>query len=169
MRVLIALLVLLTSLVAYSQDVVQTKDGVVFYELKDSANGSKSQLYTKAKVWIAKAAGSAKDVIQMDDPNAGTLIGKGYFNIRTTGLGAATWPCYCTITIDCRDQKYRIQLSNFYYMGGEIKHSIDQVYSNYSKGKMKAANGNFLRAVDKGSMDLMADVSAAMKDAKDDF
>lgn len=169
MRTLIATALLLIAFNLHAQDIVQTKDGYVFYQLLDSASATKGQLYSKARTWLAKAATSAKDIIQMDDANAGTLIGKGFFNIHTTGLGAATWPCYCTITIDCRDQKYRMQLSNYYYMGGDFKHSIDQVYESYSKGKMKASNSNFLKAVDRGSKDLMADFAHAMKDTKDDF
>lgn len=169
MKKLTVVVLLLTALHVRSQDIVQTKDAVVFYELRDSTAGTKDQLYSKAKAWVAKVAASAKEVIQMDDPHAGTLVGKGYFNVRTTGLGAANWPCYCTMTIDCRDQKFRIQLSNFYYMGGEYKHSIDQVYDNYSKGKSKAANGNMLKAVDKGASDLMSAFASAMKSVKDDF
>lgn len=166
---------LLTALIiicipSFGQEIISTKNDVVFYEGKDSASGTKSELYSKAKVWLAKTAASAKDAIQLDDANAGTLIAKGFFNVRTTGLGAATWDVYCTIIIDCRDQKFRIQLSDFYYTGDGIdKHSIDNVYRNYEKGKMKKANGNFLIAVDEGAKNLMASFKLSMKNKQDDF
>ncbi len=49
----------------------------VTFKVIDSVKGSQNQLYIKAYQWMANTFNSAKEVIQMQDKEAGKLIGKG--------------------------------------------------------------------------------------------
>jgi len=52
-------------------------DGKAFYEVVDSSvSGSKQELQVKAKMWMANAFKDAKKVIQLDDKDAGEVLGK---------------------------------------------------------------------------------------------
>ena len=44
-----------------------------------NSNIPASDLYTKAKLWIAENFRSANDVIQLDSPETGTIICKGIY------------------------------------------------------------------------------------------
>jgi hypothetical protein len=92
----------------YCQNELPTKDGRVFYEEVDSSViASKSQLYDRAKVWFTNSFKDSKEVIQLDDKEAGTIIGKGIFNFYR-GLT----PCFCnfSIRVDSKENKFRIQV-----------------------------------------------------------
>lgn len=154
---------------AYSQDItVPLKDDKIFYEQVDSVTGlSKDQLYTRAKLWMANAFASAKDVIQMDDKEAGLLVGKGHFNIHSTGLGSATWPCNFTISLTAKDGKYRVQLYNFTY--GQANHSMESVYEAYKKGKMKKATGAMLKEMDAQALGIVKSINQQLTTNQADF
>jgi len=76
-RLLIACLIIFPGL-AFSQPQIPTKDGKAFYEVIDSLPGiSKGDLYNKSKVWFVNTFNNAKAVLQLDDKEAGIVMGKG--------------------------------------------------------------------------------------------
>ena len=168
MRYWLTVFTILFGSASFSQDVtVPTKEGAVHYEIIDSTAGTKEVLYGKAKAWLAKTANSAKDVIQLDDLANGKLIGKAFFKIGSGGmLTSAVWPCNFIVTIDCRNDKCRLQLSEFTY--GEGKFSMDVVYADYKKGKHKSAYGPMLLGMNNQANDLLNSFVKAMG-VKDDF
>lgn len=94
-----------------SQELLPVKEGKVVFEQIDSVSGiSKNELYSRSKIWLAKEFNSAKAVTELDDKDAGQIIGKGNFVYYYSVLGSKTpWTCSFTIQIDCRDNKARIK------------------------------------------------------------
>ncbi len=67
---------------------------------------NQSELYLKSKIWFAESFKSANDVIQLDDKDAGIIIGKGSFSIRG---GSVSF----TLKIQLKDSRYKYWISNF--------------------------------------------------------
>jgi len=67
------------------------------------------QLYTSSREWFALFFKSADDVLQMDDPIAQKLIGKG--NLYIKGSSLVNWYVNLTINITCRDGRFKCDLS----------------------------------------------------------
>jgi hypothetical protein len=88
------------------------------FTLIDSVKGTKSELYIYARTWLASAFKSSKSVIEMEDKESGTIIGKGIFIHpvnsafgNQVGIDIISF----TITINTKDNKYRAVLSNFFH------------------------------------------------------
>lgn len=69
---------------------------------------TKNELYSKTKEWFAKSFKSANDVIQMDDKEAGIIIGKGNFSDRKS-CGIINF----TLKVQVKDGRYKYWFSNF--------------------------------------------------------
>jgi hypothetical protein len=84
----------------------------------DSIPASKNELYIRAKTWMSNFYRSSKSVIEMDDKDAGRIIGKAVIPWEYVFLheGCTTYIHY-TITIDVRENKVRLVLSDFYHEG----------------------------------------------------
>lgn len=78
---------------------------------------SVSEIYTAARAWFATEFNSANDVIQMDDPEKGILIGKGNFSYKAPG-GALTYSVLdgivkFTLQIQAREGRFRVTMGDF--------------------------------------------------------
>ena len=73
---------------------------------------SKNEIYSKVKEWVAINYKQAKDVIQMDDKEAGKIIVKGNFPI--TYYMNEAW-IYHTLTIEIKDGRYRYTLTDLIF------------------------------------------------------
>lgn len=74
-----------------------------------------SELYSRAKAWVATAYRSAKDVIQLDDPNAAKLIVRGNFHVAVYTNDA--WIRH-TLTVEVKDGRFRYTLTDFVFDNG---------------------------------------------------
>ncbi|NCB09029.1 MAG: DUF4468 domain-containing protein [Bacteroidia bacterium] len=79
------------------------------------------QLYTSAREWFAVTFNSANDVLQMEDPSAGKLIGKGSAHLSESyvsgkGLTAIPtsldWLSNFTIKVEIREGRYKCSISD---------------------------------------------------------
>lgn len=97
--------------ISYSFGQMPVKDGKVEYESIVDVTGTKSDLYTKAKQAIVELFFDAKSVIQMDDKEAGKLVGKGtvFCPIKVIGVSSGFYSKY-TISVEVKDNKYRLRL-----------------------------------------------------------
>src|SRR6185295_10503187 len=73
------------------------------------------ELYNRAKRWLVKEYVSAKDVIQLDDPQNGEIIGKGFFKETWQVTFYAFQPIdvYHTVTIQVKDGRFRYTINGF--------------------------------------------------------
>lgn len=95
-----------------------------FILIDTSITATKTELYTRARAWFAQEFRSGKDVLQMDDKEAGKLIGRALFAVPVNngfGMPIGESYVYYTITIDVRDNKFRCILSDFLHEKGVIQ------------------------------------------------
>lgn len=92
------------------------------FELIDTLEKTKDQLFSKATIWMATTFNSSNTVIQLKDKDAGKIIGKAKIQVNgpLNGIGQPLGYDYVdyTISIDVRDGRYRCILSDFYHEGG---------------------------------------------------
>lgn len=120
-----------------AQQELPTKDGKVYYELIDSSVGESSQLlYNKSKMWFAETFNDSKEVIQLDDKENNTIIGKGLFKFDQ---GFASYNCRFTVKIMCKDGKYRAQFYDTYLEAGTSRsvQSVEDLNERKAGGKVK--------------------------------
>jgi len=104
--ILVILLVFITTSL-FAQGELPTQNGRVVYELIDSSiTATAADLYTKAKLWFANSFNDSKSVIQIDDAENNSILGKGNFQF-TQAL--ETYVVKFTVKVDTKDNKYRAQ------------------------------------------------------------
>lgn len=88
---------------------------VVFEEVVSvDSTISKTELYFRAREWFANTFKSANDVIQMDDKEAGKIIGKGTKQYTTSFvINIYQNILYYTVNISVKDGRYKYIISNF--------------------------------------------------------
>ena len=143
------------------------RDGKVFYEYVDTCNLTKEQLYNKTKLWLANTFNDSKSVIEVDDKDAGQIVGKGNFNITYTYLmTTVTTTIFFTIKIDIKDDKYRLQLYNFL-----IKATSGErlPLEDWNNGKYKAQAKRLLPPVDENVKHLFNDYKSSINENEESF
>ncbi len=85
-------------------------DDLLYHETIAVPGKSKDELYAAAKEWFVYAYKSANNVIQLDDPANGKLIGKGTFTVPYLGELQVVRH---TVTIEVKDGKYRYFIDQF--------------------------------------------------------
>jgi opacity protein-like surface antigen len=89
---------------------------VVYTGVVAVPGATKDELYSRAREWFATNFGSAKAVLEMDDREAGKLIGNAnsQFMLVFGGILASTpMRLWRTIRVELKDGKYRYTLANF--------------------------------------------------------
>lgn len=84
-------------------------------EVVQVEGASPTALYTAARTWFATEYTSANDVIQMDDPEAGVVVGRGQFTFSTGKLMTVcyTGPVTYTIKVEVREARYKVEVTDF--------------------------------------------------------
>lgn len=100
-----------------------------YTEVVEVQGKTADQLYSSAREWFADTFNSANDVLQMDDPVAGKLIGKGFFNIvvtAKTGFGSTPiiLPVTFTMKVFVKDSVYKYEVGNI-FIGKSTPFSLD--------------------------------------------
>lgn len=85
---------------------------IVVSKVIEELSGTKEDIYVKVKSYFATAYKDAKSVIQMDDKEAGLIIGKGMFSnvySYTANLVVPVkYSAYHTLRVDVKDGRARI-------------------------------------------------------------
>lgn len=96
-----------------AQPLVTNSDGRVEYSAIVEAQGlSAEQLYQSAKEWFIRSFDNANFVIQNDDKQGGSIIGKGSYNINRQFCIDDSKVTF-VIKIDIKDGKYKYQINDF--------------------------------------------------------
>lgn len=94
---------------------------IVYTEVVEMPNVIKDALYSRAYEWFAKSFKDAKNVIQMQDKDAGKIIGKGIFdgiNVKCCmGLSSVIGYVQFTLSIYLKDGKYKYEITDFVHEG----------------------------------------------------
>lgn len=156
------------------------------FELIDTVNADKNYIYVKAHEWISKTYGSAKTVIDMQDKEAGKLIGKAQATVKIDyasmyGPLVHTDNVRYVISIDCKDGKYRCVISDFNHEGGGYGDSKYPDYGSLDKEAAYRPSASTGKPVEDRvffevknqmmyeSKALLADLKRAMHKRDDDF
>ncbi len=94
------------------ENILKSKDGkYVFEEVVSVPEATASQLYGKAKLFFANTFNSSKSVIQSDDSENNTIVGKGTIvKHEDEGFGGIYY--YFTLQIQSKEGKYRYTISD---------------------------------------------------------
>jgi hypothetical protein len=133
----------------------------------DSAN--KGQLHFRAKQFFADAFKSAQDVIQMDDKDAGILIGKAwstiYIKVLANPVPIKMW---YTVKVQSKEGRYKAEVYDISYSGdtgpsGYPEQMFDK--KNYLKanGKPREVNEKYKNETIGTVNGLLDSIQAAMK------
>ena len=83
--------------------------------VKIDSSINKATLFLNAKMFFVNEFKSAKDVIQLEDRESGTIIGKGYFTYNWD-MGKNSYvemKIWHTIKLTIKDGKYRYEITDF--------------------------------------------------------
>jgi hypothetical protein len=106
---------LLTVTIIVSLNMFCQETNLSFSKVIKTDSVGKNAIYVAVKDWLASTYKSAKDVIQMDDKEAGLLIGKGNFEYSYGGLSYACYSGYIdySIKIQVKDNRYKVEVTSF--------------------------------------------------------
>ena len=150
----ITLLLLLFSFSASAQlyDKFPFNDsGEIVYSSTIEVEGKlKEELYTSSKVFFANSFVSANDVIQMDDKDAGIIIGKGSENFRVlNGKTAVPVTLHFTLRIDIKGNRYSYAIYNLNFENAGGKFSASDLFSKKKEIEYNAAKKSAQEIVNK--------------------
>ena len=87
-----------------------------YNEVIQIENIKKDELYLRSKQFFVDVFKSAKDVIQMDDKEAGVVIGKGFNDIYIKVIGISTpIQMWYTIKIQSKEGRYKYEIYDIYF------------------------------------------------------
>lgn len=115
------ILLLLLPALSFAQSPIKyipTKDSVTVHldTIVRVDSLTKDELYINAKLWFSDYFKSSKAVIDLDDKEAGIIIGKGSSQITINlWTGPFNTRCYFTTKISIKDHKYRLEVYDLYY------------------------------------------------------
>jgi hypothetical protein len=106
-----------------------------YEQIIDVSKLSKSEIYIKANAWFVETFNSAESVIEFQDKESGKIMGKYVFQYNE---GLYNYVVRQTISIDTRDSKVRIVISDPYF---KITSGMGQHYSNAQYQPLKTQTG----------------------------
>ena len=95
-------------------------EGVYYMRIIECPNVSKDELYTRSRIFFSDNYASGKSVIDMDDKNAGVIIGRGIFDVHFD-----TWH---SLRIDIKEGKVRAILRLESYDCGPNNYLVTDMY-----------------------------------------
>lgn len=112
---------------------------VCYSEVVKMDSVKKEELYLRANQWFAKSYKSANNVIQLNDKQAGQIIGKGVEKVDTKYNDVyGTTNLHYTITISLKDGRYKYDISQLYYHPSlNISIPIEETIMTYDEHKAK--------------------------------
>lgn len=142
-KLAIALLLLPSFCYSQNDSLPKNEKGIIEYtDVVNVSDADAQALYSRAKLFIAKAFVSGKAVTQLNDDDAKQIVANGNFVpvIKLMMGGAGDYGrVHFSITLQCKDGKYRYSITGF-------DHELIMPKQNCSGGKLeniKPACGTF--------------------------
>lgn len=89
------------------------KGNVCFQQVVQVEGATATQLHSRAKLWVASSYRSAPDVVKLDDNEQHHMVLKGMHK-EIYGGATTVWYNY-TLTIECKDGRYRRTIDQILY------------------------------------------------------
>lgn len=125
-----------------------------FTEVVQVDGTDKAELYTRARAWFATTFNSANNVLEMDDKEAGVLIGNAYRDITIMSLGIPVRvKFWYNVKVYQKDGRYKYDITDLSYEAYPSKYDmnpskmpaepivIDNLYK--PNGKPRAINQSY--------------------------
>ena len=93
-----------------------SQDKLTYSEVINIDSASKDELYNRAKAWFVNSFVSANDVIQMDDKDGGSIIGKAVMNFTQSFLSGSLGTngvIRYSVKIFLKDDRYKYEITDF--------------------------------------------------------
>lgn len=194
-RQILTLLISVLAITAYSQKkakdtakvMLPMKDGLIFYEsIIDSLEGqNKDDLFSKSVKWMADSFVDSKEVIQIKDKEAGSIVGSGTIDYVTKGFLGGKERMSFMVEITVKDFKSRMRLYQFKYKtfgsagyGSAVSSSdsdyypVDKPYQSYLAEKtFPRENKKYYVLIDETIQGIISSYKTFLKNSpvKDDF
>jgi len=148
---------LAASLLALSMGAATAQDAPLsVVKVHEVADRTQVQLCTSARDWVAKTFRDSKAVIEVYDPAAGRIIGKGAATL--SGWAGTSFTVLFTLQIDCKDGKYRTTFDAF------------QTQTEYGTHPLKEDSLNKLRTkAEARALELDTSLRTHLNSKPDDF
>ena len=132
-KLMAALMLCFVSIMSWSVEIKETS--IVFPEYQGivTSNIPASDLYTKAKLWIAENFRSANAVIQLDSPETGTIVCKGIYVYDAGKLSEMR--VHMTFKIEAKENRFRYTISVNDMRAGTKDVSGYSMYAKNPEGK----------------------------------
>lgn len=97
------------------RDHLGLRDELIYYQEVVPAEGlSKNDIFVRMNEWFVRTFNSPKNVIQMQDKEAGKLMGKYSFTYKSgKGMFSVLYYIDCILSFEAREGRYRLEASNF--------------------------------------------------------
>ena len=178
MKLLITLaLQIILPLYLYSQDTSNHKlMGIVPYEnlsvrykgVIEAPGLTATDIYNRAKKWVAQNYRSSKDVIQLNNKETGEIIVKGYATLKYSHpLYAGIWRSYHILLIQIKDGKYRYEMT-VPSITTTVNMSDENTPTYYVRHLSSKNSNKFLIALDQTSRATLQSLEDNIKSAQSD-
>jgi hypothetical protein len=170
MRYFLLVLVMIQS-VCFGQlidELPKDDKGNLFYtEVVTVDSISSKELYLRARQFFVDNFKSANDVIQVDDKEAGVLIGKGLsqYYIKIAGVNNGPHQLWYTIKIMVKDGRYKYEIYDFFHSGVD-KIERDRVERQFTKEAYYKRNGQPKDVYQKMKAGMTNEISNLIKSIK---
>lgn len=171
----IIIFVFFTNIISFSQSYVipdfpiDSLTGKISYKEVVYLDSTVQQqvLYRAAREWFAKSFVSSNNVLQMDDEEAGILIGKGSFTIIHTIWGTP-FPIRFTISMYFKNGRYKYELTDFQFPDGDTCDFYLDIVTDKTKNKgySKKQLTNYLNQVHNNTQALLNNIKSTMLNIK---
>lgn len=181
---IVPLLVYTSSVLGQNRPWVLPRDEngkVYFSEVIQADSMNANQLYNNAKLWFSDVFKSAKDVIQVDDREAGRVVGKAWQDIyvKVLGMPNAT-KLWFSLSIQVKDGRYKIEMYDMMYQQYPSQHDLNprpqaiefwfsaEAYYK-SNGKARSINESYKEETEKAWEKIKTSLKAKMGKKNNDW
>lgn len=119
----------------------------------------KDELYLRSKFFFVDVFKSANDVIQMDDKEAGVVVGKGFNDIYIRVMGITTpIQMWYTIKIQSKEGRYKYEIYDIYFRSypGQYGITTTRAEEMFDKRKYFKKNGEPRDVLEKYKIETIA-------------
>ena len=163
-RTILTLILCAVYAASWAVEIKETSTIFPEYQGVVTSNIAASDLYLKAKLWIAENFKSANDVIQLDSPETNTIVCKGIYVYDKGKLSGMR--VHMTLKIEGKDSRFRYTITITDMRAGTKDVSGYSMYAKNPEGKYTTKFSDVFRTQIRGWMEGI--VNAGVNNASDE-